>query len=161
MAYGKNRFFHWNKRERRGSLALLFMLAAMLFVYGYLKQTPDSSWMPDNEFIKFARQFADSQTTVSQKQNNPDVTYADKSGSRNKFQPISGSFNPNGLSESEWMNMGLSAPQARTLKKYEAAGGRFYKKEDLKKVFVISEAFYAHIEPFVVIPSGPEGKEKT
>ena len=160
MALGKNRFFHWNKRERRGGVFLICLLAAMLFVYQHLKSTPDPSWTADPEFLKHAEQFDDSQNTVTQEKNNSDYTYAHKASSRSEYPPVSGPFNPNGLPESEWINMGLSERQAKALKKYEAGGRRFYKKEDLKKVFVISEAFYAHIEPYLVIPSGYEDKEK-
>lgn len=160
MALRKNRFFHWNKRERRGSLVLLCLLAAMLFFYGYLKRTPDQSWTPDPEFLKLAEQFADTQNTFAERAYKSADRFPDKPFSQNTYPPISGPFNPNGLPEAEWINMGLSERQAKALKKYEAGGGRFYKKEDLKKVFVISEAFYAHIEPYLAVPPGFEGKEK-
>lgn len=161
MALRKNRFFHWNKRERRGSLVLLFLLSAMSFFYGYLKRMPDQSWKPDPEFLKLAEQFADTPNTFSERAYKPADRYADKPFSRNTYPPISGPFNPNGLPEAEWINMGLSAPQAKALKNFEARGGRFYKKEDLKKVFVISASFYAHIEPYVLIPAAPGEKEKS
>lgn len=60
------------------------------------------------------------------------------------------SFDPNGLPKEIWIQMGLSEKQAQVIKNYEAKGGKFKTKEDVKKQFVISEVFYAKIEPYIV-----------
>ncbi len=62
-------------------------------------------------------------------------------------------FNPNGLSIDDWIKLGLTAKQAASIKKYEAKGGKFYKNEDLKKMFVISAKQYVILEPYIDIPS--------
>ena len=62
-------------------------------------------------------------------------------------------FNPNGLSIDDWIKLGLTAKQAASIKKYEAKGGKFYKNEDLKKMFVISTKQYVILEPYIDIPS--------
>lgn len=61
-------------------------------------------------------------------------------------------FNPNGLSEEEWRKMGLTDRQIRTIKNYEAKGGKFYSKNDVKKLYSISDEEFAELEPFIVIP---------
>lgn len=61
-------------------------------------------------------------------------------------------FNPNGLSTDDWVRLGLSAAQARSVKNFEAKGGKFETKEDVKKLFVISAERYAELEPFIVLP---------
>ena len=61
-------------------------------------------------------------------------------------------FNPNGLSIDDWIKLGLTKKQAASIKKYEARGGKFYKKEDLKKMFVISAKQYIILEPYIDIP---------
>ena len=61
-------------------------------------------------------------------------------------------FNPNGLPEEEWRKMGLSDRQIRTIKNYEAKGGKFYSKNDVKKMYSISDEEFAQLEPFIVIP---------
>ncbi|WP_353139281.1 helix-hairpin-helix domain-containing protein [Pseudopedobacter sp.] len=62
-------------------------------------------------------------------------------------------FNPNGLSIDDWIKLGLTSKQAASIKKYEAKGGKFYKNEDLKKMFVISAKQYVILEPYIDIPS--------
>ncbi|QEK50469.1 hypothetical protein FYC62_01375 [Pedobacter aquae] len=48
-------------------------------------------------------------------------------------KPVLFRFNPNHLPVEDWIKLGLSEKQAHSIKKYEAKGGKFYKKEDVKK----------------------------
>lgn len=61
-------------------------------------------------------------------------------------------FNPNNLSENLWKKLGINDKQIKTIKNYEAKGGKFYKKEDLKKIYCISEYEYQVLEPYITIP---------
>jgi competence protein ComEA len=69
-------------------------------------------------------------------------------------------FNPNHLPIEEWVKLGLSEKQASIIKKYEAKGGKFYKKEDLRKIYSISEKQYLRLAPFIVIPEMARSYEK-
>ena len=60
-------------------------------------------------------------------------------------------FDPNGLSVADWKRLGLSEGQIRVIKNYETKGGRFGKKEDLKKIYSLSEKDYARLEPYIQI----------
>ncbi len=60
-------------------------------------------------------------------------------------------FDPNNLPAEKWMQLGLSEKQAHSLIKFEQKNGPFRTKEDLKKVFVISDEFYARVEPYIRI----------
>ena len=70
-----------------------------------------------------------------------------------ELNPVFFTFDPNGLSENDWKRLGLSAKQSKVIKNYEAKGGRFYKNEDLKKIFSITESQYATLEPYIRIKS--------
>lgn len=61
-------------------------------------------------------------------------------------------FNPNTLDDAGWLNLGFSEKQIHSIRKYINAGGKFYKKEDLKKLFVVDDKKYSELEPFIVIP---------
>jgi len=61
-------------------------------------------------------------------------------------------FNPNGLSVEKWKEMGLSDRQIRSIKNYEMKGGRFVRKEDFKKMYLISDEEYKILEPYIDIP---------
>ncbi|HEY1054511.1 MAG TPA: helix-hairpin-helix domain-containing protein [Emticicia sp.] len=61
-------------------------------------------------------------------------------------------FDPNNLDVDEWKRLGLSESQIRVIKNYESKGGRFYHKEDVRKIYSISAAEYQKLEPFIKIP---------
>lgn len=61
-------------------------------------------------------------------------------------------FNPNSLPLAGWLKLGLSQKQAESVLKYVSKGGKFYKKEDLKKMYAISPANYQKFEPYINIP---------
>lgn len=65
-------------------------------------------------------------------------------------------FNPNGLAETEWVRLGLTPAQAKSVKNFEAKGGVFRTKEDVKKLYVISPEKYSELEPYIVIPQGAD-----
>lgn len=48
--------------------------------------------------------------------------------------------------------MGLKDWQIKVIKKYEAKGGKFYNKEDFKRMFCISPSEYEILEPYISIP---------
>ena len=67
-------------------------------------------------------------------------------------------FNPNTITEEEWLQMGLTDRQVRNIMNYKAKGGKFYSKNDLGKLYTISEEEYAQLEPFIVLPEVARGK---
>ncbi|PKP08729.1 MAG: hypothetical protein CVU09_14315 [Bacteroidetes bacterium HGW-Bacteroidetes-4] len=69
-------------------------------------------------------------------------------------------FDPNTVAFNDLLKLGFSEKQARTLVNYRKAGGKFFKNEDLKKVYGISEAFYKQLIPYIAIVS-IEMKEQT
>lgn len=61
-------------------------------------------------------------------------------------------FNPNTVTEDEWRKMGLTDRQIRNIMNYKAKGGKFFSKNDLCKLYSISEEDFAQLEPFIVLP---------
>jgi DNA uptake protein ComE-like DNA-binding protein len=60
-------------------------------------------------------------------------------------------FDPNTVSESELMRLGLSEKQATMWIKFRNAGAKFKTAVDLKKLYGLTEENYAHLEPLVKI----------
>jgi len=61
-------------------------------------------------------------------------------------------FNPNILAISQWQQLGLNEHQAEVIKHYTDKGGRFYNKQDLKKIYAITPDDYKRLEPYINIP---------
>ena len=66
-------------------------------------------------------------------------------------------FDPNQLPLERWMELGLSRKQAEVIHRYEAKGGRFRSKADLRRMRVVKPELFAQWEPFIQLPdSAPE-----
>lgn len=61
-------------------------------------------------------------------------------------------FNPNKLPVLQWQMLGLSAAQIKGIKNYEAKGGRFYTKADVKKMYTLTPQNYKRLEPYINLP---------
>lgn len=61
-------------------------------------------------------------------------------------------FNPNTATIEDLMRLGFSERQAQSIDNYRKKGGRFHRKEDFKKSFVVSDSVYARLEKYIDIP---------
>lgn len=98
----------------------------------------------DLALIKAAKD-ADSTATSSYDDADPDW---DKKAAH----PVMFAFNPNKLPDNAWLRLGLSKKQIHSIKNYESKGGHFYSKADVKKMYAISPAEFARMEPYINIP---------
>ena len=62
-------------------------------------------------------------------------------------------FDPNTASFNEWQRLGLNEKTSTTILKYVSKGGKFYKPEDLQKIWGMPEGFYERVKDYVVITS--------
>lgn len=61
-------------------------------------------------------------------------------------------FNPNTATVEELIRLGFSDKQAASIDNYRKKGGRFRRKEDFAKSFVVSDEIYRRLESFIDIP---------
>lgn len=61
-------------------------------------------------------------------------------------------FNPNEVSVKELSEMGIPASLATGWVKYLDAGGRFYQKSDVRKIYGMADTLYARLEPYIQLP---------
>jgi competence protein ComEA len=67
--------------------------------------------------------------------------------------PVMFKFDPNNLPDDKWQQLGLSKRQISIIKHFESKGGHFYKKEDVQKIYGITDDDYKRLEPYIVIPA--------
>lgn len=74
-------------------------------------------------------------------------------------------FNPNTLPVEGWEEMGAPENLGRTIQNYLAAGGRFRHKDDLQRIYTMTDDLYEQLAPYIDLPergeaeSGPPGPE--
>ena len=62
-------------------------------------------------------------------------------------------FNPNTVSEEDAQKLGFSKKLSTTLIKFRNKGGKFFKAEDLKKLYGLSTKLYEELESYILIPN--------
>jgi competence ComEA-like helix-hairpin-helix protein len=61
------------------------------------------------------------------------------------------SFNPNTITAEEWKRLGLRDKTIQTILKYRSKGGRFYKPEDLQRIYGLHTDEYERLAPYIQI----------
>jgi competence protein ComEA len=143
-------YFTFNKKERNGIVVLLLILGGVLVYNAYVRsQAYTGNGDTDSGDIIFSKPDMDSAPpAVSQTKEVP--------ASRIRAAmppPVLTPFNPNTLSREGWEKMGLSEKQSRIILNYVEKGGRFRRKEDLRKIYGLRPEQEQELEPFVRIPS--------
>lgn len=159
-------YFSFSKGERNGIIILLVILLLVIlvpFLYPYFikKERPDlSAYKKEIENFERSLKKNSSSYHYDDSSSAKDIDYSDidKSTAETQLHPFI--FDPNGLSEEKWKEMGLTDKQIKTIKNYEAKGGKFYTKEDLKKMYCISASEYEVLEPYIKIAEESKNVKK-
>ena len=146
-------YFNFNKGERNGIFVVIAIIIFVLALPYLIKVTTSDN---SEEFLRFSKDialFEKSLQNASDSANEArqlNFQMMDRSVAENKLTPFP--FNPNLLPSQQWSKMGLKDWQIKVIKKFEAKGGKFYKKEDFKRMFCISPSEYEILEPYISIP---------
>ncbi len=152
-------YLSFSKRERRGIFALILIIVLQIAVLTGLKYFPSKA--PALDFSEFEREVdsfyaaASAQTDSLNKLSEHAEFGESKNLMQNKAEvkPELFAFNPNNLPLDDWRRLGFSDKQIKVIKNYESKGGKFNSKEDLKKMYCISEKDYSRIESYIDIPA--------
>lgn len=145
-------FFHFNKQERNG-VFVLCMIIAVLFAVRLLMPLMSGD---DNQVqlitINIQPQVVSSyeknKQFLKEKSNDFDAVESDKTISNERFV-----FNPNTVTSEDAQKLGFSKKLSATLINFRNKGGKFFKPEDLKKLYGLSPKLYEDLEGYILIPS--------
>jgi competence ComEA-like helix-hairpin-helix protein len=143
-AHIKN-YFSVTKKEWNGMVVVIILIALILAAPYIYQMLGKDNIINFNDFEGAAAQL-----------NNPKIVNPGNSSPASDVKPLKAElfkFNPNNLPDADWMKLGLSERQIKVIKNYEAKGGRFYAKEDVKKIYSISPTDYERLEPYISIPA--------
>ncbi|QKJ32581.1 helix-hairpin-helix domain-containing protein [Mucilaginibacter mali] len=145
MSLSPKKYFSVTKKEWNG-LVVLMILIALVLVAPYVYQS-----FHKNE-------------TIDVKDFNAAVARLKGTGlvdSNTTANATPFRFNPNNLPPQQWAKLGLTEQQIGTIKNYEAKGGHFNSKADLKKMYSISAEDYKRLAPYIDLPEKAGYVEKT
>ena len=143
-------FLHYKKTERRAiyllcSLLVIIVISHHLYPFLLLEDEYDySSFTSEIAQLEIQDEHA-----IKQEKHPEYFGYTKNDSPKKKVKLFS--FDPNNLPKEQWIKLGFSEKQATSIKKYEASGGRFRAKEDLRKLYVVSEEKYQELYPYIFI----------
>jgi len=129
-------FFHYTRPERNGALVLILLCIALALAPRLIPLFSPA------ETVDFSADLAivDSLALLE------DAGTADPAASAGLFP-----FDPNTASKEELMRLGLRERTASSIVNYRSKGGQFRKKEDLQKIYTLSEEEYLRLAPYIRI----------
>jgi len=147
-------YFSFTKKERNGiisvvSIIIIISLLPRFFYYFTKNETADST-----EFENEIAQLKIDSSSAKTYSKNQGEYYNDYTPAYKNETPVKKElfyFDPNTASENDWIRLGIRKQTAQTIQKYISKGGRFYKPEDIKKIYGLSETDAARLIPYVSI----------
>lgn len=134
-------YFNFSKRERNGLIVLLTILAVIIVSRIIVVNISDNNKRNFEEF--------ENQIDVFLSYSTPDL----ENGER--FY-----FDPNTATKEEFLKMGLCVKTVNSIISYREKGWKFYKPEDLEKVYEITPEEYEAIKDFIIIESDSKKNSK-
>ncbi len=175
--------FHFTRSERNGVVGLSVLIVLTFFfphvyIHFFSKNEPTDftefkaeveafydSYEPPEKTKSYAYNSRNYYKNDDKNSDNYDKKYS-SSYYKKKEKTASGkretrlfSFNPNTATYQELTTLGLSGKTANILINFREKGGKFYKKEDLKKVYGLQESDYERLENYVNIPASPKAEK--
>ena len=152
MAHTSTTGLHLSRSKRTGIIVLIGLLMVLLLLWRLLPVWMAPSADPANAQLQAAwEQFKREHTEQTDTGNSIAAGGQEHNQHESHNTAILFVFDPNTASEQELIQLGLSPGTAKTLVKYRSKGGKFYKKEDLRKLYTLGAADYERIAPYVRI----------
>ncbi len=139
-------YFTFSKKEKQGISILIILIIFVIMVLIYLDFSSSSKYeffsnINEKEIVELNKLFLSSDTI---KEKDPELFF----------------FDPNTASNNEFTRLGLNEPVIRIIEKYRENGGKFYKKEDFKKIYRLQHADYLRLFPYIKIKGKSIKKEE-
>lgn len=151
MKQGIKNYMAITKKEWNGLVVLVILIVlTALTPYVYQLLHKDNT-INKNDFDAALTQLTRAGDSSSRFKTNANKSYHQVSMFR---------FDPNNVSVEQWQQLGLTEKQAGVIKHYLAKGGRFYNKQDLKKIYSLSDTDFKRLEPYVDIPKDVDGSKE-
>lgn len=163
-------YLNFTKKERTGILVLLSLIVFFLilpFFYPYFIK-PKTYNHKDFEKAVASLEIKQADSSGHFANRNPDKPYYQNyyqpNDKNNYAQQLKGElfyFDPNSASASDWKKLGVRDKTIATIQNYLSKGGKFYKKEDIGKIWGLHENEVQRLMPYVQIQHVNSAKSPT
>lgn len=152
--------FAFSKKEWNGMLIMILLIIGVFilpYAHDYFQQDKPVNF--EKLHLAFAKLKEASDETHAYPKKDFNVT--NEAEKAKNIALVLFDFNPNKLPEEKWRLLGLKDYQIKVIKNYESKGGRFFKNEDLKKIYSIKSTDYIRLAPYIRIPEKVYPEQKS
>ena len=136
----------FTKGEQNGILVLIIIMIIVILINIFSDSFIERKDYNFSDFEKEIEEFEKGLIPIED--NSSKTSYYD-----NKYDTLKlFSFNPNNTSNKEWVLLGLSDKQIKTINNWQSKGGKFKYKSDLKRIYGIFDTQYNILSPYIVLP---------
>jgi len=155
----KNRakeFFIFNKKDRIAAFVFVIAVMGSIFVPPLFSKNKSALLLKEDSVLVLAidtlqqRKLA-KKTYDRDQYDSPTVQYEPSQNTRSFTNGELFPFDPNTISLNEWQRLGLNERTSKTILKYVSKGGKFYKPEDLQKIWGMPDGFYQRVKDYIDI----------
>jgi competence protein ComEA len=151
-------YLTFGRKDRIGIIGLVLLIAT-IYTLPYLLPKKSGPFPAKESSLLVAA----IDTLASKQKNNRQISI-DETENEYRYQPTASEsyesgelfqFDPNTLSFEGWRRLGLSERTSRTIDNYRNKGGKFYKPEDIQKIWGLPASFYNRVKNYIIITSLP------
>ena len=151
-----NEYFEFTRKERRGIIYIILLIIAVslspfiysLFYREHISET--NAFKAEIAALKIDSGTKKAYANYAQNEYYNDYTPYKK---RVTAKAESFQFDPNTATITDWIRLGVREKIAQNIQKYISKGGKYYRPEDLKKIWGIPKADVDRLMPYVKIES--------
>ncbi len=143
--------FYFNKIERSGIIVLVILIFSVILAPKVIEALKVRQENDFSEFLAAVKEFEQKRISGSAE----DSYKMAESSHRQQAKTVMSlrQFDPNTVSKEELIEMGFPERLSNTINNFRNAGGQFNKKEDLKRIFGMTDYIYNQTKNYVVIES--------
>ncbi|MFZ1786251.1 MAG: helix-hairpin-helix domain-containing protein [Ferruginibacter sp.] len=153
-------YLSFTRKERTGIIVIVafilaFVIAPFLFPF-FIKSKPIDHTAFEKEIAVLNLQEDSNQYFTGSTYEKSNPRYLRRAGSTDYSKQLRGElfyFDPNTLPATGWVKLGIREKTANTIQNFVAKGGRFYKPEDIGKIWGLHEDEINRLIPYVQIES--------
>ena len=143
-------YLSFSKKDRIGIFIIVVIIVIIYLLPRLFAKEESISFIEDKELYAIVDTLNIKQTKEYEKDNETGFQY--ETSIKNDFSKGElFQFDPNALPPEGWRKLGLNEKTIATISNYRNKGGKFYKSEDLKKIWGLPKAFYDRVEKYITI----------
>jgi competence protein ComEA len=147
-------YFHFTKKERIGIISLLAITICIALLPQLYSKITTAASPPNFDTALAALSLKENDTTFNDfKKYDTEKDYGNKyKFDKENLEAALFNFDPNTIDSATWQSLGTKAKTASSIQKYIVKGGKFWKPEDIFKVWGMSDALKQRLVGYIKIP---------